>query len=178
MRPALNIENQKFGKVTAISPTNGRSYGYILWNCICDCGNKFITGGAWLKSGNTKSCGCVKKEKNSNRLRTHGLSRTRGYRNLQEGKRRALKKDSSADITIIDLKDILEYYNFQCVYRGGEYQHLDHITPLSRGGSHSKDNLVPACQSCNNRKFNKLLWEEWTPPINILNLGGYYNSKK
>ena len=28
-------------------------------------------------------------------------------------------------------------------------RHIDHIVPLSRGGSHTADNLAPACQKCN-----------------------------
>ena len=39
----------------------------------------------------------------------------------------------------------------------------DHVIPLSRGGSHTVDNLVPACLSCNSSKCDKLL-SEWTQP--------------
>ncbi len=34
---------------------------------------------------------------------------------------------------------------------------MDHILPLSRGGSHSIDNVVPACHTCNRSKAAKLL---------------------
>lgn len=40
---------------------------------------------------------------------------------------------------------------------------MDHIVPLSRGGKSVKNNVVPSCKECNNRK--KLLlpmeWEEY-----------------
>ncbi len=36
---------------------------------------------------------------------------------------------------------------------------LDHIVPRHRGGSHSWDNLVAACKTCNHRKGGKLLEE-------------------
>lgn len=39
---------------------------------------------------------------------------------------------------------------------------VDHIYPLSRGGSHTTDNLAIACRSCNASKYNKTL-EEWRP---------------
>ncbi|MDP9381662.1 MAG: HNH endonuclease [Chloroflexota bacterium] len=32
---------------------------------------------------------------------------------------------------------------------------LDHVVPKSRGGSHTWDNLVSACKSCNHRKGGK-----------------------
>jgi 5-methylcytosine-specific restriction endonuclease McrA len=39
---------------------------------------------------------------------------------------------------------------------------LDHKIPLSRGGSHSEDNLAVACAPCNSRKGSKLPAEcEW-----------------
>lgn len=34
---------------------------------------------------------------------------------------------------------------------------IDHVIPLSRGGEHTKANIVLACQSCNSRKRDKLL---------------------
>ena len=33
--------------------------------------------------------------------------------------------------------------------------HLEHKTPLSRGGTNEYDNLSVACQSCNCRKHTK-----------------------
>ncbi len=40
---------------------------------------------------------------------------------------------------------------------------LDHIVPLARGGRSTKNNCVPACKECNNRKKNLLPmeWEEY-----------------
>ncbi len=37
---------------------------------------------------------------------------------------------------------------------------MDHLVPLSRGGRSVRENLVPACKECNNRKRN-LLPSEW-----------------
>lgn len=39
-----------------------------------------------------------------------------------------------------------------CVCCGGPFEHLDHNVPLIRGGSHTLDNLVPLCESCNTSK--------------------------
>ncbi len=40
---------------------------------------------------------------------------------------------------------------------------MDHLVPLTRGGRSSKDNLVPSCKACNNKKKNMLPleWEEY-----------------
>ena len=41
-----------------------RSY----WNCICECGKEKILSGKDVKSGNTKSCGCLEREKKIERI--------------------------------------------------------------------------------------------------------------
>lgn len=39
-----------------------------------------------------------------------------------------------------------------CVYCGGRATGWDHVMPMSRGGRHAVDNLVPACKPCNSAK--------------------------
>lgn len=34
----------------------------LYWNCLCDCGNKCVVLGKYLKDGSTKSCGCLVKK--------------------------------------------------------------------------------------------------------------------
>ena len=46
---------------------------------------------------------------------------------------------------------------FYCSDRASE--HLDHVVPISRGGSHSYGNLVGACAPCNLSKHNKFVIE-------------------
>ncbi|MCV7621922.1 HNH endonuclease [Micrococcus luteus] len=48
-----------------------------------------------------------------------------------------------------------------CAYCGAvpELVHLDHVHPLSRGGTHEADNLVIACATCNLQKGAKPLEE-------------------
>ena len=71
-----------------------------------------------------------------------------------EAKRRARK----ASVLVIDFSDAqlearLAYYGHRCwICRTGEYEELDHVKPLSKGGAHMLSNLRPACQSCNRTK--------------------------
>ena len=46
---------------------------------MCDCGSHIVVGGNWLRSGNTKSCGCLQSEITTERSMIHGL--TVGKRN-------------------------------------------------------------------------------------------------
>ena len=40
---------------------------------------------------------------------------------------------------------------------------MDHLVPLAMGGRSTKDNLVPSCKSCNNRKKSMMpiQWQEY-----------------
>ncbi len=56
-----------------------------------------------------------------------------------------------------------------CYYCGSRVAHreltMDHLVPLSRGGRSTKDNLVPSCKDCNNRK-KTMLPVEWDEYLN------------
>ena len=56
-----DLTGQKFGKLKALYPTNKYRNSHILWHCKCDCGKELDVIGASLISGNTKSCGCIKR---------------------------------------------------------------------------------------------------------------------
>ena len=50
----------------------------------------------------------------------------------------------------------LKVYNYQCAWCGSkENLQLDHITPLSKGGSNWQFNCQPLCRKCNASKGNK-----------------------
>jgi 5-methylcytosine-specific restriction endonuclease McrA len=52
-------------------------------------------------------------------------------------------------------------YGYRCAYCGSERaREIDHVIPLSRGGTHFPSNLVPACRRCNAAKCARTL-DEW-----------------
>jgi hypothetical protein len=58
----LDLSGQRFGKLVAqryVKTINGHSY----WECLCDCGNIVDVQTMRLRSGHTKSCGCLKHER-------------------------------------------------------------------------------------------------------------------
>lgn len=56
---ALNLLNQKFGKLTVIEKTNQRVYNHVVWKCRCDCGNECYVASHYLRNEETSSCGCI-----------------------------------------------------------------------------------------------------------------------
>ena len=56
-----DLTGEKFGRLTVVSLAPSKNMK-SFWNCVCGCGKKKVVGAYKLLSGNTKSCGCKKKE--------------------------------------------------------------------------------------------------------------------
>ncbi len=57
---AVDLTGQRFGRLTALAPTDQRGYGgRIIWRCRCDCGADVPVSAGQLTGGYTKSCGCL-----------------------------------------------------------------------------------------------------------------------
>lgn len=71
-------------------------------------------------------------------------------------KRRMSVNGSMSELTYGEWNDIKKKYKYCCVYCG-EKKRLtkDCIIPVSKGGSYTKNNVVPACQPCNSKKGNR-----------------------
>ena len=79
----LDIVGQKFNRLLVLSESLERTNtGKVQFKCKCDCGNIIISIGSKLKSGWTKSCGCLQKETISGMSisnSTHKQSKTNLY---------------------------------------------------------------------------------------------------
>ena len=60
------------------------------------------------------------------------------------------------------LMELKTLYRHSCAYcdHKSDVLHIDHVLPISKGGLHSRNNILPACPACNLTKSNKLP-EEW-----------------
>jgi 5-methylcytosine-specific restriction endonuclease McrA len=83
----------------------------------------------------------------------------RGRERLLRGrhKRRALMLGQTAvesRLTAQEWEKIKAAHGYGCLYCGTTERPLtrDHVVPLSLGGQHVKENVVPACQNCNSRR--------------------------
>lgn len=63
MGQALNLINQRFGSLIAISRAPSKK-GKTYWNCQCDCGKIVEVQTGHLTSGATQSCGCQSWKRN------------------------------------------------------------------------------------------------------------------
>lgn len=68
---------------------------------------------------------------------------------------------AEGDITTKDLTEwLLTNRGQPCKYCGKPGTHIDHVVPLSVGGSHTWSNVVLACETCNLMKQDKTP-EQW-----------------
>ena len=58
-----DITSQRFGRLTAVHPLDQTDErGSKFWHCVCDCGTELDIPYNTLLYGNTRSCGCKKRE--------------------------------------------------------------------------------------------------------------------
>lgn len=126
-----NLTGQKFGKLTVIKRDFEKTDAskQAFWWCACDCGEKISVGRGSLKSGATRSCGCLKskgEEKISKILNNNKIPHIKGYTfNDLKGKRNKLKFDFA----------IFEADNLVCLI---ECQGEQHYNPVDHFGGEKK----------------------------------------
>lgn len=79
---AIDVLGKRFGRlvVFGVAETGGHQR---LWGCRCDCGTEIAATSTRLINGDTRSCGCLRKESAARQGRenkTHGMRGTPTYR--------------------------------------------------------------------------------------------------
>lgn len=72
-----DLKGLRFGRLLVIKEATG--YKKLHWLCKCDCGNFTAVCPSKLKNGETKSCGCLRKETTSKNFYKHGHYESRLY---------------------------------------------------------------------------------------------------
>lgn len=120
----MQMIGQKFGRLTVIEELPERKNRNKVYKCLCDCGKYTDVIGYHLRSGKTKSCGCLKaiNGKKQCELRiTHGKTHTRLYIIFKNMKTRCYNKHfkkykyyGGRGIVVCDewLNDFMAFYNW------------------------------------------------------------------
>jgi len=104
--PAIrDLRGQQFGRLVVVE--RAASYagpgGGVRWRCRCECGEERTVRSSNLRSGNTRSCGCLSVELSTARLQAdprcdptaHGLHDTPEYLALTAARRRCMNPSDS-----------------------------------------------------------------------------------
>lgn len=65
MSRLVDLTGQRIGRLVVLGKDKCNSRGRAMWECRCDCGKEIIVRGDALRSGKTKSCGCLQRERTS-----------------------------------------------------------------------------------------------------------------
>lgn len=115
MSKFIDLTGNRYGKLTVISRAKNKKRktggSRTMWKCQCECGNIITVESSHLKSGHSKSCGCITKK--------HGKFGTRIYKIWDSMYQRCYNRNNQAyknyggrGITVCD-----EWlHNFQSFY--------------------------------------------------------------
>ena len=155
----IDLTDKTFGRLYVVEEAGRDKWKRATWLCKCECGNEVVVAGYCMINGNTKSCGCLRKEMISKRLsgkKHHNYIEGRkcdnrlAYARFVGAKRHAAKLNQTPDNVNLDI--IRFYYTISSTLKDYE---VDHIKPLSKGGLHHEDNLQLLDISLNRQKNNK-----------------------
>ena len=138
--------------------------GKIRWVCECICGKMTTTTSHNLQSGDTKSCGCLKREVQSKPYGVAARNRVKkAY--LQNAKKRNLPWNLSDEQFAI----LLAQNCFYCGIRPSTkvvdtayhflYNGIDRLDPKN---GYNWENVVPCCSRCNWAKSDMTSLEFYT----------------
>lgn len=176
-----NIIGNKYGRLTVIKMLDEKgNHGQLKYLCKCDCGKSHIVTGESLRSGKSKSCGCLKKEFIEKNKFKRNMDRENAMLKVQYShiKRR---NTSKGFVDIISFNDFCKLSMMKCYYCDAEYSRVieDRYCEMKEKGKISDtilkingldrvdsskgytiDNVVPCCVTCNTAK-NKMTQKEF-----------------
>lgn len=133
-----------------------------FWKCLCDCGNFHTTHSGSLRSGNTKSCGCLKQEqRKATRISLHHSDITAVIKGYQ---RHAKRRNYEWNLSREEVENIIQKDCYYCnlpptnikitknTLKPFKYSGIDR---LDNSKGYIKSNVVPCCSDCNKAKGTK-----------------------
>lgn len=151
-----DIRNIKFGRLTAIEPTDRRykSNGSVIWKCICDCGNTTYIEESSLSNGAIKSCGCLGKENSSKNMRkalkVHLKTNIVDGTNIKIISRKHTQANNKSGVTGVTWDKNRRKWVAQIRFKNKQY-HL--------GRFDDKDEAIKARREAEDKLFNQFLEE-------------------
>lgn len=62
-----DLTGQRFGRLVVLDRIPPGEHRRTRWRCLCDCGREKVTDTNKLTSGNTRSCGCLRRGQMGNK---------------------------------------------------------------------------------------------------------------
>ncbi len=148
-----DLTGQVFGRLTVIERVANRGRR-VAWHCRCECGAELATTATNLESGDTRSCGCLKREMSASRVgEKHPSWRGDRVEYSQAHRRIRRVKGSADEHPCVDCGESAKEWS----YVGGCPREQISDDTASRGYAYSTDlnYYVARCKSCHSKHDNK-----------------------
>ena len=73
MSSKIDLTGKVFGRLAVVSDAGSNKHGKVMWLCECECGTQSVVCGSDLRTGHTKSCGCLSRDVASSGNYKHGM---------------------------------------------------------------------------------------------------------
>lgn len=177
MANVINLVGLKFGRLLVKSKNDIKgNRRQVRWNCICDCGVLHTVTGESLRSGKSKSCGCLGKEarhvknKNSDREKAMLLliysplkkRHKQKFNNENYIDFDTFKKLSISNCFYCDSEPLNTQPDIRYETRYGKKEKLNitdfvlkynGIDRIDSSKGYEYNNVVPCCKNCNSAKM-------------------------
>jgi hypothetical protein len=74
-RKLVDLAGMKFGRWTVLALHPKRCAKAVRWHCVCDCGSERLVTGPHLRHGQSRSCGCLRRETTKTLRTKHGQAK-------------------------------------------------------------------------------------------------------
>lgn len=166
MKQVNDLTGMRFGRLEVLRESTLKGK-HKMWLCLCECGNTTEVLGLNLKRGNTKSCGCLRKElgREIGKRSTHGLSGTRLFEIWHGMKQRCHNKNSAnykhygaRGIKVCDewKSDFKAFYEWAMANGYSDELSIDRID-VNKGYQPNNCRWVNNKTQCNNKRSNRLI---------------------
>lgn len=92
----IDLAGQRFGRLQVIRQAPKRRAGRVTWQCMCDCGAQASVQTKHLRNGESRSCGCLRREVEKVAAVKHGKHRTPEYTSWRAMRDRCLNPKSTS----------------------------------------------------------------------------------
>ena len=152
----------RFGRLTVVSFSHHDGRYRRHYTVVCDCGVQKTVQGSLLRSGNTKSCGCLVKDAAKARIIPDNYSAITGiilgYR--RHARDRGIEWHLSRDTVSKIVRQPCHYcgvsagntFRSKSLPEGFQHNGIDRIDPSD---SYHDGNVVPCCGTCNIAKGSR-----------------------
>lgn len=169
-----DLTGHRYGRLLAVRFEKTGKHYTNYWKCICDCGNVSTVSIAALRSGGTKSCGCLSREKIVMRRTKHG--ETKGPAGQKKNYHplygvwcsmrsrcfcetdHAFKNYGARGISVCQewINDFLAFKNW-CLFNG--WRKGLQLDRVDNNGNYQPDNcrFVTPKVNCNNKRVNVMI---------------------